>query len=480
MNLSRSFSRFIPLLLLPAALASFAQETGAPPEVPAVESATTDQPADAELLIQQFEQYKQLLADGVLDEADAAAKRVVELTIRLHGPSSSETAKALSNLALVQHRNKQYDAAQQNFAAAIDIIEDVDDRLSSKLVNPLKGLGAAQLEGGRPDLALGTFDRAVHVTHVNDGPHNMDQVELLESVAETNYRLGFLEEAKKAHDRIYALNRRYFEEQPEALIEPLMRRAAWQRRTGHHNDERSTYRAVIRIIEEQSNKFDPRLVEPLMRLGESYYYIDNTQSTPYRQPAVMSGEVYFKRAMNIAENDKSSSWSTLAATKLSLADFYLGKSSISRANVLYAEIWELLSEEDDRLDNRRELLEQPVALRFGPIPDYVGKASIRDTDSVTETLLTGNIDIVFDVTSRGRVTNLQLTDAKPAEFDDLQRFVMREFRSRVYRPKLADGEPVDAIGQTYSHQFFYRKSELESMRENAQPQPAAEATEAAN
>lgn len=472
-------SRFIPLLLLPAALASFAQETGTPPEEAVTES-VTDQPDDAELLIQQFEQYKQLLADGVLDEADAVAKRVVELTIRLHGPSSSETAKALSNLALVQHRNKQFDAAQQNFAASIEIIEDVDDRLSSKLVNPLKGLGAAQLEGGRPDLALGTFDRAVHVTHVNDGPHNMQQVELLESVAETNFRLGFLDEAKKANDRIYALNRRYFEEQPTALIEPLMRRAAWQRRTGHHNDERSTYRAVIRIIEVQANKFDPRLVEPLMRLGESYYYIDNTQSTPYRQPAVMSGEVYFKRAMNIAEKDKSSSWSTLAATKLSLADFYLGKSSFSRAKVLYAEIWELLSEED-RLDNRGALLEEPVPLRFGPIPAYVGAASVRDTDSVTETLLTGNIDVVFDVTSRGRVTNLRLTEAKPAEFDDLQRFLMREFRSRIYRPKMANGEPVDAIGQTYSHQFFYRKSELEGMREGAQPEPAeAQPTEAAN
>jgi tetratricopeptide (TPR) repeat protein len=477
MNLSKSLSRFFPLLLLPAALPSYAQESAADAQ-PTVAEAPSEQLSDAQMLIQQFDLYKQLLADGVLDEADTVAKRVVELTIRLHGPSSAETAKALSNLALVQHRNKQFDAAQQNFAAAIDIIEDVDDRLSKNLINPLRGLGAAQLEGGRPDLALGTYDRAVHVTHVNDGPHNMEQVELLESVAETNYRLGFLEEAKKAHDRIYALNRRYFDEQPEALIEPLMRRAAWQRRTGHHNDERSTYRSVIRIIEEQSNKFDPRLVEPLLRLGESYYYVDNTQSTPYRQPAVMSGEVYFKRAMNIAENDKSSVWSTLAATKLSLADFYLGKSSFSRAYKLYGEIWELLSEEEDRLDNRRALLEVPVPLRFGPIPDYVGDASARDIDSPTETLLTGRIDVVYDVTSRGRVTNLRLADAEPAEFDDLQRFLMREFRSRMYRPQFADGMPVDAIGQTFSHEFFYRKSELDKLRQGGAT--AAEATEAAN
>ncbi len=479
MNLSRISSLFFTLLLVPATLPAYAQDPANAAEEAAADT-VNEQPSDSELLMQQFELYKQLLNDGVLDEADTVAKRVVELTIRMHGPSSAETAKALSNLALVQHRNKQFDAAQQNFAAAIDIIEDVDDRLSLNLVNPLKGLGASQLEGGRPDLALGTFDRAVHVTHVNEGPHNMEQVELLESVAETNYRLGFIEEAKKAHDRIYSLNLRYFNEQPAALIDPLMRRAAWQRRTGHHNDERATYRAVIRIIEDQGNKYDPRLVEPLLRLGESYYYIDSTQSTPYRQPSVMSGEVYFKRAMSIAEGDRSSTWTTLAATKLSLADFYLSKSSVSRAYKLYGEIWDLLSEEEDRLDNRRSLLETPVPLRFGPIPDYAGDASAADTNSVTETLLKGRIDIVFDVTIRGQVTNLQLAGADPQEFDGLQRFLMREFRSRVYRPMFADGQAVDAIGQAYTHEFFYRKSDLDALREGNMPAAEEPQAEAAN
>jgi tetratricopeptide (TPR) repeat protein len=130
----------------------------------------------------------------------------------------------------VQHRNKQFDAAQQNFESAIDIIEDIEDRLNHRLINPLKGLGAAQLEGGRPDLAMQTFGRAIHVTHVNEGPHNLDQIEILESLAETNVRLGNIEDAREMHDKIYLLHRRRYEDDQLALIPSLMRRAEWQSR----------------------------------------------------------------------------------------------------------------------------------------------------------------------------------------------------------------------------------------------------------
>ena len=140
--------------------------------------------SDEELLMQHYARYRELVNAGVLDEADSVAKRVIELAIRVTGPRSVETAKALTNLAIVQHRNDQFDLAQQNYQTAVDIIEENEDRLNDQLINPLKGLGAAQLESGRPDLATNTFARAVHVTHVNEGPHNLDQVGILESLAE--------------------------------------------------------------------------------------------------------------------------------------------------------------------------------------------------------------------------------------------------------------------------------------------------------
>ena len=75
------------------------------------------------------------------------------MAIKVYGPQSRETANALNNLGIVQHSNGQYDAAIQNFTSSVEIIELVSDRLNDALVNPLKGLGAAQLGNGRPDQA---------------------------------------------------------------------------------------------------------------------------------------------------------------------------------------------------------------------------------------------------------------------------------------------------------------------------------------
>ena len=212
--------------------------------------------SDEEELLAQFRRFQELMANDSIDEADSVAKRVVELAIRTSGPDSTDTAKALTNLAIVQQRTEQYDAAIQNYEGAVEIIEEKTDRLDAMLINPLKGLGATQLANGRPDQAILTFGRAVHITHVNAGPHNIDQVELLESLAETNLILGEVDQARNVHELIYNLNERHYRANMLDLIPSLERRARWQHRTGYYNDERATYRRIIRILEEKHGKED--------------------------------------------------------------------------------------------------------------------------------------------------------------------------------------------------------------------------------
>jgi tetratricopeptide (TPR) repeat protein len=173
---------------------------------------TGEQPISEDEMLREFARFRDLMDERNFDEADISAKRVVEMTIKFYGPQSHEAAKALNNLAIVQHNNGQYAAAIQNFTAAIEILEVVRDRLNEELVNPLRGLGAAQLGNGRPDLAAASFGRATHITHVNEGPHNIEQVEILESLAEARVRLGDLDGARETLDRIYALNVRHFED----------------------------------------------------------------------------------------------------------------------------------------------------------------------------------------------------------------------------------------------------------------------------
>ncbi|MDH3266351.1 MAG: tetratricopeptide repeat protein [Gammaproteobacteria bacterium] len=421
---------------------------------------------DEQLLQREFDLFRQLMRDNVLDEADTVAKRLVELTIRLKGPQSGEYAKALTNLAIVQFQTKEYEASKQNFESAIEIIEDNEDRLNEQLINPLKGLGAAQLESGRPDQASLTFRRAVHVTHVNEGPHNFDQVALLESIAETHLRMGDLDTAKEAQDAIYALNVREFELDSLELIPSLMRRAAWQHRAGFIYDERTTFRRIIRIIEGQLSKDAIELVEPLVLLGRSFFYADTSGSDQSGMTSMTSGEIYFRRAVSIAEESADSNWQVTSQAILALGDHYMFDRNPQRARQAYTEAWELLSADESTLDVRREQLENHVLLSHHDVPQFVVADDAEDEEAVPQDddLLQGEISVSFTVSATGRVRDLILLDADPEEFEQMLSYVVREVRRRIYRPRFVDGVPVDSPNQVLNHKFFYRQSDLDALR----------------
>jgi tetratricopeptide (TPR) repeat protein len=423
-------------------------------------------PADAtaeEELIYQYDRYVQLMKDRVYDEADSVAKRVVELAITVKGPKSTDFAKALTNLAIVQHRTEQYDAAQQNFESAIEIIEDNEDQLDGQLVNPLRGLGAAQLESGRPDKANASFRRAVHVTHVNMGPHNLDQINILESLSETQLRLGEVDDAKQIQDRIYALNERAYAEDAMAMIPALMRRADWQHRAGFINEQRTTLRRAVRIIETIGGKNDMRLVEPLTQLGQSFFYVDLSGTPSYANSSVSTGETYFKRALRIASENPAANWEMIAATSLALGDYYMYLQNIKQAYRIYAATWSDLSSTDEQLAFRKANLEQYVVLRSDPIPDFVSQPGREIPNGQEVPYLQGTITMKYDVSEGGRATNLKIVEAFPREFIEMQRSVQRGLRRRIYRPKHENAEAVSSEDQVLVHRFFYRQADLDEV-----------------
>jgi len=421
---------------------------------------------EAELAVE-FARFKQLVTDGALDEADSVAKRVIELAISTKGMQSTEMAKALTNLAIVQSKTEQYDAAQQNFQSAIEIIEDVEDRLNEQLVNPLKGLAAAQLDGGRPDLAAQTYERAIHVTHVNDGPHNIDQLGLLEDLSEVELRMGQLDRAREIQDTIYALNVRAYQLDTLELIPSLMRRGGWQHRAGLIFDERATYRRVVRIVEDKLGRNDLALVEPLIRLGQTYFYADTSGDTSFHAVQLSTGEIYFKRAVRIAAESPDTNWKIVAGATLALGDFYMFENNAQHARQVYRSAWDLLSEpgdDADKLEMRHGELEGAKLLKRRQIPSFVGEIDPALDATPEDPVLEGTVRVTYDVSVRGRVADLKLVEAEPPEFTDMQNTVQREVRRRIFRPAFVDGEAVTSTAHEFVHLFRYRNSDLEAAR----------------
>jgi len=425
--------------------------------------------ADHEQLREDFELYKKLLASNMTAEADVVAKRIVELSIRRNGFESLDTARALTNLAIVQHRNNDFETAQQNYVAAIGIIEQVEDRLSLDLINPLRGLGSAQLASGRPDQALATFSRARHVSHVNEGPHNLDQVRILESLAEIYIYMGEYEDAYALQDRVYALYARNYDAKSEEIIPALYKRAAWQHRVHLYGRERETYRRVIRIIEKNQDKKSLDLIRPLVGLGNAYLYVGVVDPEFHRDSTITTGETYLKRAKRIAEEHPDASWELKESTFLSLADFYIFSAKSGKAKRAYQDTWDLLSEDESRMLNRYNHLETLVLLQNIYPPKYHG----IDEDSVTseddEQFEQGKVVTKFAVNTNGRTKNFEIIEVHPAGLAEMEQAVLKEMRRLVYRPRLENREVVDTENMTYTHEFFYRESDLLPVGEPEEP-----------
>jgi tetratricopeptide (TPR) repeat protein len=422
-------------------------------------------------LAEDFALYKNLLSNDMTAEADVVAKRIVELSIRENGFESSDTAKALTNLAIVQHRNEDYETAQQNYVAAIGIIERVEDRLNSALINPLRGLGAAQLASGRPDLALDTFGRAQHVSHVNEGPHNLDQVAIIESLAEIYIYIGEFEDAYDLQDRIYNLYARKYDAKSDEIIPALFKRAEWQHRLRLYGRERDSYRRIIKILESNHGKKDLNLIRPLTGLANAYLFVGEFDREYHRDSTLTTGEIYVKRAKRIAEEHPDATWTLKENTFLALADFYTFSGKAGKGQRAYQDTWDLLSEDDSRMMNRYNHLESSVLLQGIHPPKYYGMDASDAPTEDDETFLKGKIVAKFMIDTRGRARDFEIIESHPGGLEDMEKKVLRNMRRLIYRPRFEDRNVVETQNMTYTHEFFYRESDLGPVEQDPAPEP---------
>lgn len=417
-----------------------------------------------------FFDYREAVLASMFTEADTLAKQIVELSIRVNGLDSRKSATALTNLAVAQHGMSEYQSAILNYSAAIGIIERIESRLDSGLINPLRGLGAAHFASGRPDLAKNAYDRAVHISHVNDGPHNLDQIETLLSLTETYLAAGETDEAVDIQKRIFYLQARNIESNSIDMIPALETRASWQHRMSLYEQERYTLRRIISVVEDDKGKKSLELIGPLTDLANSYLSNVYIGMPAKVQPSVSNGEPYLKRAIRIADRNPDATWQNQVDTKIELGDYYILTDRAGRAHSLYRDAWDILSEDESLLEIRASRLEAGIILRDIFMPNKFDDSATIPTKEDPAGYLEGAISFSYSVSTRGRATNVRLIEADPTGLDSLYKRIGRELRFIVYRPRLVDGKAVRSDNLTFSHNFFYRPEkdqETKMVTENA-------------
>ena len=226
-RLQTTISRLLVACLLPTLQHAVAAEDAAAPDtsavtamatLPVTESVTEIAISAEDDILALFGLYLEARSTGMLDEAEILAKQLVELSISSYGVQSKRTARALTDLGELQASNGDYRAALLNLAQAIEIIENLDNYLSMDLMNPIRTMADVQMRVGDVNLAAGNWRRALHISHVNLGPHNADQIETLLSLGRLYARAGKDKEANRIRKRIRYLQTREFDATGSALL----------------------------------------------------------------------------------------------------------------------------------------------------------------------------------------------------------------------------------------------------------------------
>ncbi len=402
--------------------------------------------------------YLDAIADQMFDEADQIAKQIVEQSIQKYGIDSQEAANSLIKLAMAQQGQKKYESAVLNYEAAISTIERIENRLDKSLINPLRGLAETQLKMNRMDLARDNYNRAIHISHVNDGPHNLEQLESLQSLANVYVTAKEPKNASDIEKRIYYLQSRNLDPYSFEMIPALKTLAKSQRKSGLFEKERKTWRRIISITQKQNGKDSLTLIEPLTELGKTYLYIQFNNMGYDDIPTVAKGDSYLKKAIRIAEKNPEATWQNLAETKMILADYYVMSDRANRSYSVYREIWDLLSDDELKLEFRALSLEQPVILEDIYPPKFYEDTSITYQEDTPPGYEKGQVTFNFNVSKRGLARNINRSSFKPDGLDFMHSIIGKEIRKLVYRPKFYEREPVIAQNVIFEHEFFYKKN----------------------
>ena len=160
----------------------------------------------------------------------------------------------------------------ERYRNEIDRLEKSGGVYDEKLGENLLGLGIVYQQQGKHKEAVDTLNRAIQILRVNEGLQNLDQLAVLENIMTTNAAIGDWEELDHNYQQMLWLHRRNYDPDAPEFIRNLARFGRWKVDAFRHSrlgkgsfnalqEAQALYTRIIRHIEKQHGKLDPRLVE---------------------------------------------------------------------------------------------------------------------------------------------------------------------------------------------------------------------------
>lgn len=369
----------------------------------------------------------------------------------------------------------------KKYHRAVTELEKIHGAYHEQIGEQLIGLGSFLQNNGQYADAVNIFNRALHISRISQGLHNLNQLPIVEQIIESNTALKNWPELSKNYDYLLWVNRRAYEHNDLRLLPVIDRVGRWNLNAyemgaseipyGHLLIAEKLYRHAIDIIETNYGPYDPRLIDPLYGIALTNYRkaahasstedIDEVRISSRAHPneyqrmledqgmrqnvvsmSYRVGKKAMTRIIDIFQNNQSLANNAHAMAYIKFGDWYLLFNKRTTAIGSYEKAYQMLEQEDASI--RQRLLGNPRSLPVTQLP----------VDQQTPRKINNSYVIAsMDISETGSPENIQIIESYPSDNDSIRRQAKRTIKYTKFRPRFENGQAVATSGVNIRYLF---------------------------
>jgi TonB family protein len=375
-----------------------------------------------------------------------ANERFVANTITDYGRNSLQTAEAYVGLADAQRQAEEFEEAAESYLSAVEVYRAIDGPFTPLAIAPLTSLGDSYREAEDHTNAVASYGEARTVSRRVYGLHNPDQIVLLDRISESLLDLDQLAEAEAQQVEALRLIQRANPPESDAVLSAIYRYAGWLGERGMFQLERDQYMRAQRIIRQAYGESDPRLVTPLLGIGNTYRRERNPAG-----PGISALEDALELLRGQPERDALG----LAMVMRDIGDWNTAFGKMGYAGMEYQRSWELLGTLPNGAELRGEWYAGANYVLYEPISQR-GVSTEREA-------VAGHVLVQFDIDLSGNPGDVRILESDPPGFKD--EAVLRHVRRSRFRPWVVEGAVAPGPGLAIRVDFRYLPDAIAAERD---------------
>ncbi len=403
----------------------------------------------------------------------------------------------------------------ENYLREIQEIEAENGPWSDSLSEQLGGLGAAYQARGQHNDAIEAFERAIHISRINNGLYDLGQVPMVESMIDSLLARNRREDAHDMFDYLYWLHKRSYGESDPQMLPVIDKLGNWYLNDYAHNPSQRHFSELLAarnmfdnadaIANAAYDENDLRLISPLRGVAVSSWFFANLNSHTltsaiekrrleneigpeinkrdfenmlssgvvqgsgvyypsnpelpnrllrYIRTSYVDGKDALGRMIDIYSNNPESPLGAATIAKIELADWYLLHDSRSKAMDLYKEAYNAFLTDEATQPLAEKVFNHPAALPDLALVDSLIEQQGDDPEVFELEDSAKEIQYVlvsFNINRFGDVKKVDIIESHPSDAAGLRSRVKNALASTRFRPRFVDGEPVDTEGLVHKY-----------------------------